>query len=172
MHNSWGIPHFAKTGRLARALERPPARTDFLPKIFNYADRLFEKNGACDAVVDTVCFVIHEQKQDKPVHVNLIRHAAAFMLFKGYQDVYVRARVEAISRTPMIDLLQPGIVDRLSQLSLSRQPNLRKPSENLEIVEDALWFSELVAGCDREPFMMKPATISDYAARLEALSKE
>lgn len=119
-----------------------------------------------------MCFVIHEQKQDKPVHVNLIRHAAAFMLFKGYQDVYVRARVEAISRTPMIDLLQPGIVDRLSQLSLSRQPNLRKPSENLEIVEDALWFSELVAGCDREPFMMKPATISDYAARLEALSKE
>jgi hypothetical protein len=55
-----------------------------------------------------------------------------------------------MSRTP-IKLLQPVMVDRLSPMSLSNPPNLDKPIEHSEIVEEALWFSELVAGRDRGP---------------------
>lgn len=171
--NGWGVPRYARgRGRLERALERPLERTDYLPKPVNYADRLFEVNGACEGVVEAVRFVMHEQPAEKPVYVSMIRHAWAFELAKGFDRAYNDAWQEADSNTEGIDLLDESALERLDELRASPGSiNFRIPTANMQLVADALWYSAFWARRQGEPFMAEPRSISLYEQRLLKLSK-
>ena len=172
--NGWNFPHHAGgRRRLARALERPLARTDYLPKPVNYADRLFEVNGSCEGVVEAIRFVLHEQPVQKPVNVNLIRHAWSRMLAQDFQKAYDRAWREADANQQGIDLLNESALERLNELSASPGSiNFRKPRANMQLVADALWFSAYLSQRYLDPYTGTPDNIRLYEQRLLKLSKE
>ncbi len=172
--NGWSLPTRAKTPRLGRALERPLERTDYLPKLMNYADRLFERCGACEAVAEVVRLVMHEQKDDQPVHINLIRHAAGFELLPAYKGSYARALGFEEANEMGVDLLEPSAVEQWGEALRAgpQRPQATKAKKNLDLVRCALWHSAFVASRHGEPFMMLPENIKQYADRLKALNIE
>lgn len=170
---AWSVPHYAGSKRLERALERPLERTDYLPKPVNYADRLFEVNGACEAVVEAVRFVMHEQPVGKPVHIKMIRHAWEFKLWKDFDKAYNDAWQEAAANEEGIDLLDESALERLDAIRSSPGSiNFRQPRANMQLVQDALWYSAFMARRHSEPAMVRSENITTYEQRLLKLSKE
>lgn len=174
--NGWNFPHYARGhGRLARALERPLERTDYLPKPVNYVDRLFEVNGSCEGVVEAMRFVMHEQPVHQPVNVNMIRHAWSSKkgLADAFDEAYNDAWQEAVGNEEAIDLLNESAIERLDELSASPGSiNFRKPRANMQLVADALWYSAYLADRYREPSTGTRENITLYEQRLLKLSKE
>jgi hypothetical protein len=173
---NWGLPHFADSPGLRRALELPLEKTDYLPKLVNYADRLFERSGACEALAAAVGFVLHEQKPDKDVNVNMIRHATIFELFNGkngYLRAYEMALDLARANTNGIDLLDPATLAHVSEMwsSQSDDENVRNSRKSMDLVEFALSHSIDVMASGGDPFMLAPATASQHIARFERLHK-
>lgn len=167
----WGLPHFASTLRLRRALQVPLEETDYLPKLVNYADRLFEANGACDAVAHAVRFVLHEQPTDKDINLNLIRHAAV-ELFKGYTASMQAALNLADANTTGIDMLDPSVFEHVNETWFSSADGSAKARESIELVRFALAHAIQLSNSSGEPITLAPATMVEYSGRLEALSKE
>lgn len=64
--NNWSIPHYSRSKALADELEEPLKKTDYLPKLVNYADLLFEYGGGKEAVLEPIRFVLHDQKPGVP----------------------------------------------------------------------------------------------------------
>jgi hypothetical protein len=170
---SWGLPHYAKSRRLERALERPLEKTDYLPKLVNYADRLFEANGACDAVAKTIRFVLHEQPTDKDINLNMIRHATTSELLQGYKRAYEKALVLAEANTKGIDLLDASALEYVNDawFSSSTGAGSKKAEESIDVVRFSLLHSIRVANSHGEPITLAPTAMTEYVARLEALHK-
>ena len=94
------------------------------PQIFNYADRLFESSGGCDAVIEPIRLIMHDQKQDQPVHDKLVQHATWLKLFPNYLKAYQMAYKLASADQLGIDLLDPAAIDRLNEAALSTTQEL------------------------------------------------
>jgi hypothetical protein len=167
----WGLPHHARTAGLKNALQEPLEKTDYLPKLVNYADRLFEANGACDAVANAVKFVLHEQPVDKEINFTMIRHAAICELFKGYADALDAARALASADTSGIDMLDPSVLQHVNATWFSG-PGTQKAQKSMEVVRFALASAANASIADGEPSMLAPAAMKNYADSLEKLSKE
>ena len=171
--NSFPLPHFAPVGRLRNALAEPLGVTTYLPTLFNYADRLFETSGGCDAVVDPIRMILHDQKEGQPVHVTLVQHAAWFNLFPNYLNAYHTAYQLASADQMGIDLLDPAAIDRLNDASLSTTGDIdtAKPTRNMAMVADVLWYSQRVAEGNARPLASQAPEINRYAAELQELAK-
>jgi hypothetical protein len=167
---NWSLPHFARTPRLQRALERPLEKTDYLPVLMNYADRLFESRGACDAVEKAVGFILHEQKPQTEINLNLIRHAAITELFTPYREALESALSYAGDHDGQIQPIDPALLQHLSQTWFSG--NSQMANGSIEVVQYTLAHSLAVSITSPAPFMLAPATMTEYAARLETLGKE
>lgn len=167
----WGLPHHARTSGLKSALQEPLEETDYLPKLVNYADRLFEANGACDAVANAVRFVLHEQPVEKEINQTMIRHAAICELFKGYADALDSARALADANTSGIDMLDPTVLQHVNDTWFP-EPGSQKAQESMEVVRFALSYAANISIADGEPSMLAPAAMKNYADSLETLSKE
>lgn len=167
---NWSLPHFARTPRLRRALERPLEKTDYLPVLMNYADRLFESRGACDAVEKAVGFILHEQKPQADINLNLIRHAAITELFTPWRNALESALSYAGDHDGEIQPIDPALLQHLNQTWFSATP--QKISGSIEVVQYALAHSLAVSITSPAPFMLAPATMTEYAARLETLGRE
>lgn len=169
--NNWGLPHYAQSQRLRNALQLPLEKTDYLPKLVNYADRLFEANGACDAVVRTVEFVLHEQATEKDVNLNMIRHAALRELFEGYQAALQDALTLATDDIG-IAAIKPSVLQYINQTWFS-SPGMdgEEAESSIEVVQFALARALQVSSASAEPMMLAPSAVMQYLARLEALHK-
>lgn len=172
--DGFNFPHYARgRGRLARALERPLERTDYLPKPVNYADLLFEANGSCEGVVEAIQFVMYEQQVQKPVNVNMIRHSWSKILAKKYEKAYDGAWEAASGNKEGIDLLNELALKRLDDLSANPGTiNFDKPRANMQLVEDALWYSKYASQRYLQPITGTPENITFYEQRLLKLSKD
>lgn len=146
--------------------------TTYLPKLFNYADRLFESSGGCDAVLEPIRLIMHDQKESQPVHVALVQHAAWFKLFPGYLQAYRTAHELASADQLGIDLLDPAAIDRLNDASLSTAGDIdtSKPTKNMAMVADVLWYSLKVAETNARPVASNTQEINRYAAELVKLA--
>jgi hypothetical protein len=171
--NSFPLPTFAPHGRLRDALVRPLAVTDYLPKLFNYADRLFESSGGCEAVVKPIQFILHDQKEGQPVHDKLVQHATWYNLIPSYLEAYRVAHQLASADQRGIDLLDPAAIDRVNEAALStfQELDTTKPTQNMAIVGDVLWHSMNVTESNCRPPAAASSEINRYAAELAALAK-
>jgi len=171
--NSFPLPSFAPHGRLREALVRPLAITDYLPKLFNYADRLFESSGGCDAVIEPIQLIMHDQKQDQPVHDKLVHHATWLMLLPNYLKAYQMAHKLASADQQGIDLLDPAAIDRMNEDALSTTQGLdtSRPTKNMAMVADVLWYSMKVTESNSRPPASTTNEINRYATKLKELAK-
>lgn len=171
--NSFPLPRSAPQGRLRDALVRPLAVTDYLPKLFNYADRLFESSGGCDAVVEPIGLILHDQKEGQPVDAKLVQHATWVKLLPKYIEAYETAHNFASRDRQGIDLLDPNALDRMNEAALATNQDLdtSKPKQNMEMVGDVLWHSIAVTRCNSHP-ASSTTEIDRYAAELGELAKE
>jgi hypothetical protein len=169
--NSFPLPSFAPYGRLRDALARPLAITDYLPKLFNYADRLFESSGGCDAVIEPIQLILHDQKQDQPVHDKLVQHATWFKLLPNYLTAYQMAYKLASADQLGIDLLDAVAIDRMNNDALSTTQGLdtSRPTKNMAMVADVLWHSEKVTEGNSRPRASTTNEINRYATELAEL---
>ncbi|HLV85544.1 MAG TPA: hypothetical protein VKV39_01125 [Candidatus Sulfotelmatobacter sp.] len=169
--NHWGLPHYAQSQRLRHALRLPLEKTDYLPKLVNYADRLFEGNGACDAVSQAVEFVLHEQATEKEVNLKMIRHAALSILFAGYATALQDALTVATS-DPGIAAIDPSLLQHVNQTWFSSPASDGGTAESsIEVVQFALAHALQLGNSSGEPVMLAPSAMTQYLARLEALHK-
>jgi hypothetical protein len=169
----FGLPHHARTAGLKSALKRPFEETDYLPKLVNYADRLFEANGACDAVVNAVKFVLHEQPADKDVNLTMIRHASICELFKGYANALDSALALAEANTVGIDMLDPEVLEHVNETWFSGTGEIsQKAQKSIEVVRAALDYAKNASLADGEPDILTPAAMNVYLYSLETLSRE
>jgi hypothetical protein len=171
--NSFPLPTSAPHGRLRDALVRPLAVTDYLPKLFNYADRLFESIGGCNAVVESIRHIIHDQKEGQPVYDKLIQHTTWYELLPNYVTAYRQAQKAASADKEGIDLLDPAAIDRLNEAALSTQPDMdpSKPTQNMAMVADVLWYSITFSENDSRPLASASSEINRYVAELTELAK-
>jgi hypothetical protein len=171
--NSFPLPSFAPHGRLRDALVRPLAITDYLPKLFNYADRLFESSGGCDAVIEPIRLILHDQKQGQPVHDKLVQHATWLNLLPNYLQAYQMAHQLASADQQGIDLLDSAAIDRLNEAALSTLQELdtSKPTQNMAMVADVLWYSIRVTESNARPAASTTDEIGRYARELAELAK-
>ena len=171
--NSFPVPHFAPAGRLRDALALPLGVTTYVPKLFNYADRLFESSGGCDAVVEPIRMIMHDQKEGQPVHVTLVQHAAWYDLLPDYIKAYRMAHQLATADTAGVDLLDPAALDRMFEAALSTPGGVdtTKPTAHMEMVGDVLWFSLKIAEGNIRPAASLPQEINRYAEDLLNLAK-
>lgn len=171
--NSFAVPHFAPYGRLRDTLALPLGVTTYLPKLFNYADRLFESAGGCDAVVEPIRLIMHDQKEGQPVHVTLVQKAAWDHLFPGYINAYRTAHRLASADTAGIDLLDPAALDRIFEAALTTTGgiDLAKPTQHMEMVGDVLWFSLKIAEGNPRPAASLPQEINRYTEELVRVAK-
>jgi len=169
---NWGLPHFAESLRLRRALQRPLEKTDYLPNLVNDADRLFEANGACDAVAQAVRFVLHEQPTDKDINPKLIRHGAMGELFPGYKTSLQAALDLAEVNVTGIDVLDPSVFEHVNETWFASAGGSPKAEQSIELVRFTLEYAIQVSTSYGEPITLSPPAIAEYAGRLEALNKE
>jgi hypothetical protein len=170
LFGNWPLPHFAREPRLERALERPLEKTDYLPRLMNYADRLFESHGGCSAVERTIGFVMHEQKPEADINLNLIRHGAASDLFPAWNKALEMAMHTAIENEGEIQNLDPSILGHVNQVWFPNSSGATA-DQTIEVVQLALAHSLAVSISSPNPFMIAPSTMTEYAARLETLGK-
>jgi hypothetical protein len=139
----------------------------------NYADRLFEANGACQAVAQTTRFVLHEQPADKDINLNMIRHATTAELLKGYKTAYETALTLAETNTKGIDMLDASALAYVNQswFSGSSDGGSKAAEESIDVVRFALAYSIQVANSHGEPITLAPTTMMQHVERLEALHK-
>jgi len=98
--NGSNIPDLiASQPRLAMEFTGPLKRTDMLPLLFNYADRLFEDTGGIDALADVARWVIGEQDADEPIAPDLIDDAYYHHIVPGYHAAYLDAARRAGTMT-------------------------------------------------------------------------
>jgi hypothetical protein len=167
----WPLPHFAREARLERALERPLEKTDYLPRLMNYADRVFESHGGCAAVAKTIGFVLHEQKPEKDIDLNLIRHSAASELFPAWNRALAGATQFAVEHEGEIQQLDPTVLAHVNKVWSAGPGDSKKAEQSIEVVQVALAHSLAVSITSPAPFMLAPSTMAEYAARLEKLGK-
>jgi hypothetical protein len=168
---NWPLPHFAREARLERALERPLEKTDYLPRLMNYADRLFESQGGCAAVEETIGFVLHEQKPEADINLNLIRHSAVSELFPAWRQALEVALHKASEHDGNIQDLDPSILSHVNKTWFPNHASTRAVEQSIEVVQFALAHSLAVSITSPSPFMLAPSTMTEYAARLEKLGK-
>lgn len=159
-----------RSPQLAAALKVPLAGTDLLPLIANYADGLFESNGACDAVVDAIQRVLDGQAAGQLVNVQLVRDVLMQNLLPGFLNAYGAALAKAQEKdnpnVPPFSIATPGIVDTLNARSMTMQYADNRPKHNIEGVADVLLMEKNMA---RVPSNAAPAAIQGYAAQLAGL---
>jgi len=166
------LPEFAhsRSPMLAEALKRPLAITDLLPLVANYADGLFEANGACDAAVAAVQKVLDGQPSGQPVNPQLVRDTLTHDLFPGFQRAYDEALSKAQDKpnpnVPNFHITDPNLVDTLNGRSMTMQYAANRPKHNIEGVADILLMEK---GMTTVPASAAPAAIQAYAAQLIAL---
>jgi len=168
---NWDLPHYAPSGRLKNALKLPLEKTDYLPKLVNRADQLFEASGACDAVARTIQFVLHEQATDKDVNLKLIRHAAVFELFPGYTEALQDALAIASSNAA-IEAIDPAVLQHVNETWFSSSDEEGQAANSVEVVQFALVRALQVGDALAEPMMLAPPAMAQYIGELEALLKE
>ena len=169
--NNWGLPHFAQSQPLRNALRLPLEKTDYLPKLVNYADRLFEANGACDAVARSVEFVLHEQATEKDINLKMIRHAALFILFKGYTEALQDA-LTMTSSVAGIAAIDPSLLQHVNQTWFTAPgSDGEKAESSMEVVQFALARALQIGNASAEPMMLALPAMTQYLSRLEALHK-
>ena len=155
---------------LAEALKKPLAQTDLLPLVANYADGLFEANGACDACVAAIQKVIDGQPSGKPVNVQLVRDVLTQDLLPGFLRAYDEALAKAQEKpnpnVPNFSITDPGIVDTLNGRSMTMQYAQNRPKHNIEGVGDILLMEKTMAVNGSHT---APASIQAYVAQLLAL---
>jgi len=161
----WDLPHHAPSRGLKNALKLPLERTDYLPRLVNYADRLFESNGACDAVVWAIRFVLHEQVKDKDVPLNLIRHVALNELFRKYSEALEKAR----SKVGAIQAIDPAVLAHVNQTWVS--PSDEEGEELADSREVVCFALDWALDASAEPAMLAPPAMTEYISELEALHK-
>lgn len=128
----------------------PYAATDFLPRVFNYADQLFEEGGAIQTVERAVRFALGEQAGGKTVNANLVRHTITHIIIPGFQQAYEHAYDEACSKqnplVPDVSITDPGFFQAMTDASMNAQYNDRRPLLDIETVQDILAMSRNAAG--------------------------
>jgi hypothetical protein len=168
------IPSFAHASSpmLAEALKHPLGVTDILPLIVNYADCLFEANGACDVAVDAIQRVLDGQQAGQPVNAMLVRDVLTHHLLPGFVHAYGEALSVAQEKdnpnVPQFSILDPGVVNRLNTLSIGMPDTPRRPTTNVEGAADVLMFEKNMAK-SHVPANAAPAAIQAYAAQLIAM---
>jgi hypothetical protein len=171
LFENWPLPHFAREPRLERALERPLEKTDYLPRLMNYADQLFESNGGCDAVAKTIGFVLHEQQPEKDIDLNLIHHCAASELFPAWTTALEVALDKATNNEGQIQELNPSLLAHVNKVWSPGPASSQAAEKTIEVVQFSLAHSLAVSVTSPAPFMLAPSTMTEYAARLELLGK-
>lgn len=171
LFENWPLPHFAREPRLERALERPLEKTDYLPRLMNYADHVFESHGGCAAVAQTIGFVLHEQMPEKDINLNLIRHSAASELFPAWNKAYEIALHAAIENEGEIQELTPSLLAHVNKTWFPGPSDAKVAESSIEVVQLTLAHSLAVSVTSPAPFMLAPSTMTEYAARLEVLGK-
>jgi hypothetical protein len=168
------LPEFAhaRSPMLAEALKYPLAVTDLLPLIANYADGLFEANGACAAVVDAIQKVLDNQAAGQPVNVQLVRDVLTQGLLPGflraYEDALSIAQQKDNPNVPSFSILDPGFVNLLNARSISMPDTPNRPKTNIEGVADILLLEKNMAN-GSVPSSAAPAAIQTYVAQLAAM---
>jgi hypothetical protein len=119
-------------------------------------------------------FVLHEQKPQKDIDLNLIRHAAISELFRPYQEALDSALNYADDHDGKIQPLDPALLQHLNQTwfpALSPgDPD--RVERSIEVVRYSLAHSLAISITAPTPFMLAPSTMSEYTARLEVLGKQ
>ena len=162
----------ARSPMLAAALKLPFAGTDLLPLIANYADGLFEANGACDAVVGAIQRVLDNQLAAQPVNVQVVRDVLTQHLLPGFMNAYDAALSKAQGKdnpnVPSFSITDPGLVDTLNARSMTMQYAQNRPKHNIEGVADVLVLEKNMAA-GSVPSNAAPGAIQAYAAQLLAM---
>ncbi len=130
---------------LGSRLKLPLAVTDFLPRVFNYADQLFEEGGGIHTVENAVRFAIGEQPGGRDVNPNLVRHSVTHILIPGFAQAYDRAYWTSRSRNnplvPDVNITDPNFFQTMTDASLAAEYSDRRPLLDIETVQDILSMS-------------------------------
>jgi hypothetical protein len=96
--------------RLMEELAAPLKRTDMLPVLFNYADRLFEDTGGIHALLAVCRWVVAEQRPGQPMRPDLIDDAYYRHAVPDYGSAYEAAarRAETMSEGDWSKLVRRG----------------------------------------------------------------
>jgi hypothetical protein len=109
--NGMNVPDLvASQPRLMAELTVPLKRTNMLPVVFNYADRLFEDTGAIDVLVAACRWLVGEQKSGEAIGPNLMAAAYDQHVKIGYGAAYEAAakRAETMSEEDWGKLVKKG----------------------------------------------------------------
>ncbi len=173
--NIWNLPEVPPrtAWQLRDDLKRPLAITDFVPAAVNYADGVFERNGACETVVEMIEFIVGEQRNGKPVEVNLVRHALTHIALPGYLRAYTIGRDRILAEwqqsTPPIDFTRPNWLHDLNQSEI-HAPVKTNPKSNLLAAADVL-FVCMRQGRTADLPGIVPKAIDDAVSRLQSLCR-
>ena len=167
----WNPPEIAafRSIPLSGRMRQPFAITDFLPRVFNYADQLFEEGGAIQTVEQAVRFAVNEQAGGRPVNANLVRHSITHIMIPGFQSAYEQAYETARSRNnplvPNVPITDPNYFQAMTDASLNARYNDRRPLLDIETVQDILSMSMREAAA----FVPSNATQGEIATEADAM---
>jgi hypothetical protein len=96
--------------RLMAELTAPLKRTDMLPVLYNYADRLFEDSGGIDALLAVSRWIASEQRVGQPIGPMLIDEAYYRHAVLDYGEAYIAAagRAATMSETDWGKVVRGG----------------------------------------------------------------
>jgi hypothetical protein len=155
---------------LGGKLREPYAITDFLPRVFNYADQLFEEGGALQTVEHAVRFALGEQPGGKTVNPNLVRHSVTHILIPGFRRAYEHAHEVAMSKrnplVPDVSIFDPNYVKIMTDASLTAEYNEERPLLDIESVQDILAFSKSSA----RSFVPMEASAHEVTREVESMA--
>ncbi len=172
----WDPPQLAgfRSPPLGGRMRLPYAVTDYLPRVYNYADELFEDSGALQAVERAVRFAIGEQTAGKQVNVNLVSHTITHILIPGFQRAYEQAYEEARSKrnplVPNVPITHPDYTRIMTEASLRAEYNEDRPLLDIESVQDILFLSKRSSSSFVPPEAMQHEVLREVEA-MEALAK-
>ena len=157
---------------LAEWLKVPLDATELLPSIVHHADKLFEANGACEAVVSSIQRILDVQEAGKPVDVQLVRDVLVEHLLPGYRRAYEKALTQAQQKpnsyVPTFNLFDPRAVEKLNRDSISTPYVENLPKQNVQGVADVLALQLKVAKVNGPAGQLSSA-IAAYVAQLSGL---
>ncbi len=159
--------------RLMEELTGPLKRTDMLPVLFNYADRLFEDTGGIDALVAVSRWLLAEVRPGQQLRPDLIDDAYYRHVVPGYGAGYEAAarRAETMSQGDWAKLVRRG------DSTITEGPNQdfimieADPTAYREKRDDAASILRYAAHVNSElhPSGVLPAKVREQVALLDSL---
>jgi hypothetical protein len=172
--NGHNIPDLvANQPRLMAELTVPLKRTNMLPVVFNYADRLFEDTGAIDVLLAASRWLVGEQPNGQMIGPYLMANAYDRHVAPGYAAAYEAAakRAETMSAGDWVKLVKKGkstITESPDQGFIMVDADDSEYRTKRDAAAKSLRFAKHLIG-DLHPQGVLPADVQERVVLLDSL---